>query len=236
MASRSPRWQRSLLRAQPARPRQRSPSPPAPWTIRSRSISRAARTTSRPSRSPICAPASRRTTRTFSAAISNGKVVLIGTLLDVEDRKITSKRFATAPEGARAERCALTTPAREQTFGPRVDIRRVRPGDGGEQSASWRRADRIRPHRHRHRVVRAGRARGRGRAGARARRCRACLPWYCGNLDCGRDGCVSRRAGGTAGRASGDRARCARRHDRLSPRRRRPPDGRGDRPKARARG
>ena len=36
-----------------------------------------------------------------------GKVVLIGTLLDVEDRKITSKRFATAPEGARAERCAL---------------------------------------------------------------------------------------------------------------------------------
>ncbi len=37
----------------------------------------------------------------------NDKVVLIGTLLDVEDRKITSKRFATAPEGARGERCAL---------------------------------------------------------------------------------------------------------------------------------
>ncbi len=31
----------------------------------------------------------------------DGKVVLIGTVLDVEDRKITSKRFATAPEGAR---------------------------------------------------------------------------------------------------------------------------------------
>jgi serine phosphatase RsbU (regulator of sigma subunit) len=46
----------------------------------------------------------------------DGKVVLIGTLLDVEDRKITSKRFATAPEGARAERCALTTPAAGQTF------------------------------------------------------------------------------------------------------------------------
>ena len=45
-----------------------------------------------------------------------GKVVLIGTVLDVEDRKITSKRFATAPEGARAERCALTAPAVEQTF------------------------------------------------------------------------------------------------------------------------
>ena len=45
-----------------------------------------------------------------------GKVVLIGTLLDVEDRKITSKRFATAPEGARAERCALTAPAGAQTL------------------------------------------------------------------------------------------------------------------------
>jgi serine phosphatase RsbU (regulator of sigma subunit)/CHASE2 domain-containing sensor protein len=46
----------------------------------------------------------------------DGKVVLIGTLLDVEDRKITSKRFATAPEGARAERCALTASAAGQTF------------------------------------------------------------------------------------------------------------------------
>jgi serine phosphatase RsbU (regulator of sigma subunit) len=46
----------------------------------------------------------------------DGKVVLIGTLLDVEDRKITSKRFATAPEGARAQRCALTTPAAGATF------------------------------------------------------------------------------------------------------------------------
>jgi CHASE2 domain-containing sensor protein len=40
-----------------------------------------------------------------------GKAVLIGTVLDVEDRKITSARFATAPEGARAARCALTMPA-----------------------------------------------------------------------------------------------------------------------------
>jgi serine phosphatase RsbU (regulator of sigma subunit) len=46
----------------------------------------------------------------------DGKVVLIGTVLDVEDRKITSTRFATGPEGARAERCALTTPAVGQTF------------------------------------------------------------------------------------------------------------------------
>jgi len=45
-----------------------------------------------------------------------GKVVLIGTVLDVEDRKLTSKRFATAPEGARAARCALAAPAAGQTF------------------------------------------------------------------------------------------------------------------------
>ena len=37
----------------------------------------------------------------------SGKVVLIGTVLDAEDRKLTSKRFATAPEGSRAARCAL---------------------------------------------------------------------------------------------------------------------------------
>jgi serine phosphatase RsbU (regulator of sigma subunit) len=45
-----------------------------------------------------------------------GKVVLVGTVLDVEDRKITSKRFATAPEGANAARCALPMPAGGQRF------------------------------------------------------------------------------------------------------------------------
>ncbi len=45
-----------------------------------------------------------------------GKIVLIGTVLDLEDRKITSKRFATAPEGARAERCALPIPVASQKF------------------------------------------------------------------------------------------------------------------------
>jgi class 3 adenylate cyclase/CHASE2 domain-containing sensor protein len=45
-----------------------------------------------------------------------GKIVLIGSVLDVEDRKITSKRFATAPEGARAARCALPMPAFGQKF------------------------------------------------------------------------------------------------------------------------
>ena len=37
----------------------------------------------------------------------NGKVVLFGSALDIEDRKLTSKRFATTPAGASAERCAL---------------------------------------------------------------------------------------------------------------------------------
>lgn len=37
-----------------------------------------------------------------------GKVVLIGAVLDVEDRKLTSKRFITGPEGANLpDRCAL---------------------------------------------------------------------------------------------------------------------------------
>jgi serine phosphatase RsbU (regulator of sigma subunit)/CHASE2 domain-containing sensor protein len=44
-----------------------------------------------------------------------GRIVLLGTLLDVEDRKITSKRFATAPEGARGTRCVLP-PAAAPTF------------------------------------------------------------------------------------------------------------------------
>jgi class 3 adenylate cyclase len=46
-----------------------------------------------------------------------GKIVLIGTVLDVEDRKITSKRFATAPEGVRRPpRCALPAPPAGRKF------------------------------------------------------------------------------------------------------------------------
>ncbi len=37
----------------------------------------------------------------------DGKVVVFGTLLNTEDRRVTSKRFATGVEGARAPRCAL---------------------------------------------------------------------------------------------------------------------------------
>jgi class 3 adenylate cyclase/CHASE2 domain-containing sensor protein len=42
-----------------------------------------------------------------------GKVVIFGTLLGTEDRKITSKRFATGLDGSRAPRCAL--PSAPQT-------------------------------------------------------------------------------------------------------------------------
>ena len=41
----------------------------------------------------------------------DGKVVIFGTLLDFEDRKLTSKRFVTGLDGARAPRCALPAPA-----------------------------------------------------------------------------------------------------------------------------
>jgi adenylate cyclase/guanylate cyclase len=41
----------------------------------------------------------------------DGKVVLFGTVLDIEDRRMTSKRFATGIEGARTPRCgAESTP------------------------------------------------------------------------------------------------------------------------------
>ena len=46
----------------------------------------------------------------------DGKVVVFGTVLDVEDRKITSTRLTAAREGARGEQCALTAPAARQTF------------------------------------------------------------------------------------------------------------------------
>jgi class 3 adenylate cyclase len=48
--------------------------------------------------------------KAFFQRAFDGKVVIFGTLLDAEDRKLTSKRFAAAPEGARAARCALTMP------------------------------------------------------------------------------------------------------------------------------
>jgi adenylate cyclase len=46
----------------------------------------------------------------------NGKVVLIGTLLDVEDRRSTSKRFATGVEGSRTPHCTLRRSAATAQF------------------------------------------------------------------------------------------------------------------------
>ena len=45
-----------------------------------------------------------------------GRVVLIGAVLDIEDRRVTSKRFATGIEGARAPRCVRPAPASFGTF------------------------------------------------------------------------------------------------------------------------
>jgi adenylate cyclase len=46
----------------------------------------------------------------------DGKVVLIATVLDVEDRQVTSKRFATAPENPVGPRCVLPTPPPSTAF------------------------------------------------------------------------------------------------------------------------
>jgi class 3 adenylate cyclase/CHASE2 domain-containing sensor protein len=44
------------------------------------------------------------------------KVVLIATVLDVEDRQVTSKRFATSPENPTGRRCALPAPPPSAVF------------------------------------------------------------------------------------------------------------------------
>jgi adenylate cyclase len=46
----------------------------------------------------------------FFRRIFDGKIVLLGSLLDIEDRKVTSKRFATGLEHAWMPRCALPMP------------------------------------------------------------------------------------------------------------------------------
>jgi len=46
----------------------------------------------------------------------DGKVVLIATVLDVEDRQVTSKRFATAPENPVGPRCVLPAPPPSTVF------------------------------------------------------------------------------------------------------------------------
>jgi len=54
--------------------------------------------------------------REFFQRHFNGKVVLIGTLLDVEDRQVTSKRFATTPENPNSPHCVLPPPPRSTAF------------------------------------------------------------------------------------------------------------------------
>ena len=110
------RWRRSSPRARPVHRRPRSSRPRAPWpdTI---TLNFAGGADDIPTFSLADLRACvEKDDKDFFRRHFDGKVVLIGTVLDVEDRKITSKRFATAPEGARAERCALTMPAAGQTF------------------------------------------------------------------------------------------------------------------------
>jgi adenylate cyclase len=54
--------------------------------------------------------------REFFQQHFNGKVVLIGTLLDVEDRQVTSKRFATTPENPDSPHCVLPQPRPSTAF------------------------------------------------------------------------------------------------------------------------
>lgn len=62
----------------------------------------------------------------FLRAQFAGKVVLIGTFLDVEDRKLTSQRFSRAPEeGANGPRCAFAAP---QDLGVPTALRDEIPG------------------------------------------------------------------------------------------------------------
>src|SRR5712692_3869592 len=49
----------------------------------------------------------------------DGKVVIFGAVLEAEDRKVTSKRFATAPERRTGERCVLQSPSTTTDFAPR---------------------------------------------------------------------------------------------------------------------
>ena len=92
-----------------------------------------------------------------------GKIVIFGTLLNSEDRKLTSKRFATGLDGSRAPRCALppAAPAAAQ-FKRSIDRRRLYSRNRGQQSDGSRRGGRtwrVIDHADRDRFCRAGRAR-----------------------------------------------------------------------------
>ena len=75
----------------------------------------------------------------------DGKVVIFGTVLDLEDRRLTSKRFATGIEGARAPRCAAESTPVTAGFRTQHDRRRLYPCHRGQQSDRAQRGGRTRP-------------------------------------------------------------------------------------------
>ena len=76
----------------------------------------------------------------------DGKIVIFGTLLDAEDRKLTSKRFATGVDQANAPRCVLPAAAAEPgQIQPQHHRRRLYPCHRRQQSDRARCAGRIGP-------------------------------------------------------------------------------------------
>ena len=75
----------------------------------------------------------------------DGKVVIFGSVLDIEDRRLTSKRFATGIEGARAPRCAAESTPVTAGFRTQLDRGRLYPCDRGQQPDLAQRGGRTRP-------------------------------------------------------------------------------------------
>ena len=75
----------------------------------------------------------------------DGKVVIFGTVLDIEDRRMTSKRFATGIEGARTPRCAAGSTPVTAGFQDQHDRRRLHPCHRGQQSDLAQRGGRTGP-------------------------------------------------------------------------------------------
>ena len=74
----------------------------------------------------------------------DGKVVIFGTVLDIEDRRMTSKRFATGIEGARTPRCAAESTPVTASLQDQHDRRRLYPRHRGQQPDLAKRGGRTR--------------------------------------------------------------------------------------------
>ena len=83
--------------------------------------------------------------RDFFKRQFDGKIVLLGTLTNLDDRKLTSKRFATGIESARAPRCALPPIAVDRRAHPPHHRRRLRACDRDQQHHARRHAARAAP-------------------------------------------------------------------------------------------